>query len=388
MKIKKYIDKNHKVYEVFGIKIKVRNQKKQDKTIHKYKKREQVYIPCNNNFETVSINLVGDLMCETFCQQACIYDDTYFFKDCFSLVKPILEDADFTIGNLESTISENHPYMGKASKFNGGYNCNSPVEFLDAVKYAGFNVLVAANNHNLDAQKQGHFDTIRHIEEYGFNYTGIYKDENQQRYLILEKNGIKIGVLSYYTEHNGIKHDFSKDDIAILFNKYSKLKAESDVKELKNKGVDFILAYIHWGRERVHKTTPYQQKTARELAESGIDYILGSHPHALQPYDEIIIGERVVPVIYSLGNFLSSSRLGQCTRDTIILQLELKKQDGKCFLIRNEYVPCQIFDWFEGKNYPIIPLNNKFNGGIKSILFKKSIKRIKKVLGKKLKMKG
>lgn len=381
MKIKKYYKNEHLIYEILGIKIKV---SKQNKTLERYKINKQVYIPCNTNSQTVSINLVGDLMCETFCQQTCNYDNSYFFRDCFSLVKPVLEDADFTIGNLESTISENHPYMGQASRLNNGYNCNSPVEFLDAVKYAGFNVLVAANNHNLDAQKQGHFDTIRHIEEYGFKYTGIYKDENQKRYLILEKKGIKIGVLSYYTEHNKIKHDFSENDIKVFFNKYSKAKVKKDVKDLKNNSVDYILAYIHWGKERVHTTTPYQQKTAKEIAEAGVDYILGSHPHALQPYDEIIIGERTVPVIYSLGNFQSSSRLGQCTRDTIILQLGLKKQNGKCCLTKNEYIPCQIFDYFEGKNYPIIPLNNKFNGGIKSAQLLISSKRIAKIVGNKI----
>ncbi len=385
MFLKKYYQNKHLVYEIFVIKIKVSAQ---SKTINKYKIKEQLYVPCNTNPEIVSVNLVGDLMCETFCQQACIYDNTYFFRDCFSFVKEVLQDADFTIGNLESTISENHPYMGKASKLNNGYNCNSPVEFLDAIKYAGFNVLVAANNHNLDAQKQGHFDTVKHIEEYGFKYTGIYKDENQQRYLILEKKGIKIGVLSYYTEHNKIKHDFSKNDIEVFFNKYSKTKVENDVAELKNNKVDYIIAYVHWGKERVHTTTPYQQKTAKEIAEAGVDYILGSHPHALQPYEEITVGGRTVPVIYSLGNFLSSSRLGQCTRDTMILHIELQKRGEKCCLVKNEYVPCQIFDYFEGSNYPIIPLNSKFNGGIQSPMFKKSIKRIQAILGNKLKLKG
>ena len=325
-------------------------------------------------------------MCETFCQQACHFGDSYFFKDCFSLVRNVLKDADFVVGNLETTISENHPYMGINSKLNGGYNCNSPVEFLDALKYAGFNVLVAANNHNLDAQRQGHFDTIRHLEEFEFDYTGIFKDEKQQRFLIKEKNGIKIGFLSYYTEHNKIKHDFSQKDIAIFFNKYTKETVQNDVQSLKNAGVDFIIAYIHWGIERVHTITPFQEKTAKEMAFAGIDYIVGSHPHALQPYDEIIMGEKTVPVIYSLGNFLSSSKLGQCTRDTIILRLEIQKQNDRCRLIRNQYIPCQIFDWFEGRNYPILPLLPCFNGGIESPLFSKTIKRIRKVLGNKLKL--
>ena len=383
MKLKKYYQNGHLVYDIYGIKIKI---SKQDKTLKKYKHKNKDYIPNNISDDSVTINLVGDLMCETFCQQACRFGDSYFFKDCFSLVRNVLKDADFVVGNLETTISENHPYMGINSKLNGGYNCNSPVEFLDALKYAGFNVLVAANNHNLDAQRQGHFDTIRHMEEFEFDYTGIFKDEKQQRFLIKEKNGIKIGFLSYYTEHNKIKHDFSQKDIAMFFNKYTKETVQNDVQSLKNAGVDFIIAYIHWGIERVHTITPFQEKTAKEMAFAGIDYIVGSHPHALQPYDEIIMGEKTVPVIYSLGNFLSSSRLGQCTRDTLILQLKIKKEGEKCHLIKNQYIPCQIFYLFEWRNYPIIPLLPCFNGGIESPFFNKAIKRIRKVLGNKLKL--
>lgn len=382
MKIKKYYRKGCYTWEIFGIKFKI---SKQNNFLKKYKIKTKEYLKRKTDNTSVTLNLVGDVMCETYCQQTCIYDDKYFFRDCFSIVKPALEDADFVVGNLETTISENHPYMGQKNLLNGNYNCNSPVEFLDALKYAGFNVLVAANNHNLDAQRQGHFDTIRHLEEFKFDYTGIFKDEKQPRFLIKEKNGIKIGFLSYYTLHNKITHDFSSEDIDIFFNKYSVQKVKEDVAILKKeKDVDFIIAYIHWGIERVHTITEFQKKTAREMAFAGVDYIVGSHPHALQPYDEIIMGEKIVPVIYSLGNFLSSSRLGQCTRDTIILQLKIKKEGEKCHLIKNQYIPCQIFDWFEGKNYPIIPLNSNYNGGISSSLFKKSIKRIRKVLGNKL----
>lgn len=384
MKIKKYYRKGYYICEIFGIKIKL---SKQNNILSRYKFKKTEYIPKKNEDNSITLNLVGDLMCETFCQQACKYDSSYFFKDCFSLVKNVLMDADFVVGNLETTISENHPYMGINSQLNGGYNCNSPVEFLDALKYAGFNTLVAANNHNLDAQRQGHFDTIKHIEEYGFAYTGIFKNKSQQRFLIQEKNGIKIAFLSYYTEHNKIQHDFSSDDIEVLFNKYSKEKVQADVQQLREMGVDFIIAYIHWGIERIHTTTPYQQKTAKEIALAGVDYIIGTHPHALQPYEEIVLETRKVPVIYSLGNFLSSSRLGQCTRDTIILQLKIQKTElQECRIVENCYIPCQIFDWFEGKNYPIIPLDSSFNGGIKSALFSKSTKRIRNIIGKKIKI--
>lgn len=381
--IKKSYKKGRLVYNILGIKIKT---SRQTNVLKKYKFKAKPYIPRAKTPDTVTLNLVGDLMCETFCQQSCIYDDTYFFKDCFSLVKNVLSDADFVIGNLETTISENHPYMGQASKLNGGYNCNSPLEFLEAVKYAGFNILAAANNHNLDAQKQGHHDTIRHIEDLGFAYTGIFKNKQQPRFLIQEKNGIKIGFLSYYTEHNKISHDFSGEEISLFFNKYSPQQTQKDVQQLKNLGADYIIAYIHWGQERVHTPTALQKRTAQEMALAGIDYIIGSHPHALQPYAEISTHNKKVPVIYSLGNFLSSSRLGQCTRDTVILRITLKKTDGICRLTENSYIPCQIFDWFEGRNYPIIPLLSRFNGGITSPSFSKSISRIKSILGKGIKL--
>lgn len=381
--IKKSYKKGRLVYNILGIKIKT---SRQTNVLKKYKFKAKPYIPRAKTPDTVTLNLVGDLMCETFCQQSCIYDDTYFFKDCFSLVKNVLSDADFVIGNLETTISENHPYMGQASKLNGGYNCNSPLEFLEAVKYAGFNILAAANNHNLDAQKQGHHDTIRHIEDLGLAYTGIFKNKQQPRFLIQEKNGIKIGFLSYYTEHNKISHDFSGEEISLFFNKYSPQQTQKDVQQLKNLGADYIIAYIHWGQERVHTPTALQKRTAQEMALAGIDYLIGSHPHALQPYAEISTHNKKVPVIYSLGNFLSSSRLGQCTRDTVILRITLKKTDGICRLTENSYIPCQIFDWFEGRNYPIIPLLSRFNGGITSPSFSKSISRIKSILGKGIKL--
>ena len=106
MKLKKYYQNGHLVYDICGIKIKL---SKQDKTLKKYKHKNKDYIPNNISDDSVTINLVGDLMCETFCQQACRFGDSYFFKDCFSLVRNVLKDADFVVGNLETTISENHP---------------------------------------------------------------------------------------------------------------------------------------------------------------------------------------------------------------------------------------------------------------------------------------
>ena len=190
MKIKKYYRKGCYTWEIFGIKFKI---SKQNNFLKKYKIKTKEYLKRKTDNTSVTLNLVGDVMCETYCQQTCIYDDKYFFRDCFSIVKPALEDADFVVGNLETTISENHPYMGQKNLLNGNYNCNSPVEFLDALKYAGFNVLVEETT----------ISSIR--SSLGLNYAGSYDASR----VLMEQAKEKFPSLIYFIDlhRDSLSHD-------------------------------------------------------------------------------------------------------------------------------------------------------------------------------------
>ena len=55
------------------------------------------------------------------------------------------------------------------------------------------------------------------------------------------------------------------------------------------------------GVEYTHTPTKEQREQAQFLADLGVDVIIGSHPHVIQPIEHI--GDTVV--IYSLGNFIS-----------------------------------------------------------------------------------
>lgn len=381
--IKKTTKNGRTIYNIFGLKIKIKG-KKQVNILKKYKKRHIDYSSSEiGKKHHAIINLVGDLMCETFCQRVSVYGDEYFFKDSFYFVRNVLSNADLVVGNLETIVSEGYPYMGQQNIIDGHYNCNSPVEFLDALKYAGFGFLVTANNHNLDVGKKGILDTIHHLNEYGFRHTGMFENANDKKYAVVEVNDIRIGILSYTTIFNNVKTDMNEDDLALHLNKYSLDKLKSDIKSLRQEGVDFIIAYNHWGIERINHATKAQKDLALEMANLGVDYIIGSHPHALQPYDILTTSDnRKVPVVYSMGNFLSSSELGECTRETIILQLKLDKKDNVCKIASQKYIPCKIFNYFEGKSYPIIPLDTKYNGGISSKELKVCKKKIKRIMGK------
>ncbi len=99
---------------------------------------------------TAEINFVGDLMCHSVqLNYAHVKDDSFYFNGTFSEVKKYLSDADFTIGNFETVLA------GKKKRYSGYPFFNAPDDFLLAIKEAGFDLLVNANNHAIDKGAKG-----------------------------------------------------------------------------------------------------------------------------------------------------------------------------------------------------------------------------------------
>jgi len=82
-----------------------------------------------------------------------------------------------------------------------------------------------------------------------------------------------------------------------LYNRISdEDKIFSDVKNIKNIA-DLIVISIHWGSEYVPLPSPEQVKLGRRLIDSGVDVIIGHHPHVVQSMERY--GEKLI--FYSLG---------------------------------------------------------------------------------------
>lgn len=159
-----------------------------------YKKKD------GNETQEASIMCVGDLMGEPKMSKAVQLGNDYAFELCFDKVRKVLHTADFAIANLETTVTPLVPYAHETHRIEGRYHCNAPVEYLDAIKYAGFDAVVQANNHVADAGVDGIIDTVDNVEKKGFLHTGLFRDENDPRVLVVDINGIKVSFLSY-TEH-------------------------------------------------------------------------------------------------------------------------------------------------------------------------------------------
>lgn len=248
--------------------------------------------------ERITLLFVGDLMQHDAQIKAAKTADGYDYTDCFKHVKEEISRADIAVANLEVTLG-GKPYRGYPS-------FSAPDEFLYAVKDAGFDVLLTGNNHCLDRGSRGLERTIQMIDSLEFAYAGTYLNEKErgERYpLLVEKNGFRIVFLNYTYGTNGLEPVLPR-----IVNYMDKEKMKEDIAVARRMRPDAIIACMHWGLE--YRLLP--RKAEKELADwllaQGVDHVIGSHPHVLQPME--VKKDAHTPakhlVVYSLGNFISN----------------------------------------------------------------------------------
>ena len=337
----------------------------------------------------VTLMFTGDLMCQPSQQTAAFNGKAYNFKPTFKYVKNIFDNADFVVGNLETLISKSLPLTKDMNRLQSKPFLNGPEAYLDALQYAGFDAFIMANNHGCDGGELGITETLDALDERGIPHTGIFRDRSEKRYFILEQNDIKIGILSYATYFNKKEKFLPADKREDMINRTTQAKINADVKALREEGADYIVAYNHCGTEYSQEPASRQESYGVMFAIAGVDYIIGSHPHVLQPFDLIRYNNLKVPYIYSMGNF-ASSMIDPKTKETIILSITLKKTEtGEVVLAEQDYYPCYILDEYDGNSFVLMPEDDRYNDEFfekaPSDLvpqIKKNFKHIRKIVGK------
>ena len=337
----------------------------------------------------VTLMFTGDLMCQPSQQIAAFNGKTYNFEPTFKYVKNIFDNADFVVGNLETLISKSLPLSKDMQRLQSKPFLNGPEAYLDALEYAGFDAFIMANNHGCDGGELGITETLDALDEREIPHTGLFRNSTEKRYLILEQNGIKVGILSYATYFNKKEKFISEGKRESMINRTTQAKINADVKALKAEGADFIIAYNHCGTEYSQEPAARQETYGIMFAIAGVNYIIGSHPHVLQPFDLIRYNDLKVPYIYSMGNF-ASSMIDPITKETIVLSLTLKKtESGEVVIADQEYYPCYMLDEYEGSSFVIMPEDERYNDGfyekapsdlVKQI--RKNYKHIRQIVGK------
>jgi len=320
------------------------------------------------------ISAVGDVMVHK-PQIPAQYDsatDTYNFDNNFEYVKKYIERADLALCNLETTFA--------GGTYTGYPVFNAPESLADALKKAGFDVALTANNHIMDMGLSGMKRTIQVAREAGLATAGTHL-EGEKDYTIVNVKDIRIGIVAYLYETPVIDSvptvngNVINSDAWSLLNTFSYdrleedlLKIKQSIQDAKADGVDLIVCYFHWGEEYQRSPNEYQQYMARESASYGADVIFASHPHVIQGV-EMLTDEatgRTVPVFYSMGNFISNQRTetldNRYTEQGIIAQahIEYMKSEKKVLSIRMDAVPLWVDKYKRGGKdvYTIVPLDD------------------------------
>lgn len=298
----------------------------------------------------ITINVVGDLMChKPQVTNATISPGHYDFNPSFTYVKKYLEDADITIGNLETT------FAGSSEPYSGYPAFNSPDAYSLALKENGFDFLVTANNHSMDTKEEGLLRTIEVIRKAGLGSTGTFisqRDKDSIR--ILDIKGLKLGILNYTYGTNG---KYPSAEHKYMLNVTDSADVTQSVKQAYAKGADIVMVFYHMGTENITEPTTGQKEAVRYALDAGAKIVIGAHPHVIGPtkvFQDSVTHETSF-VAYSLGNFLSN-QYWRYTDAGVILTLHLQKNmlQEKTRFVSAEYLPTWVYRGDGGKKQHII----------------------------------
>ena len=252
----------------------------------------------------VSLVAVGDnLMHYDVSMSGWQPDGSYNYDYNFAYVKDIVQAADLAVINQECVIGGDEWGIRD-------YPCfNVRTEVAAAIANAGFDVVLAATNHVLDIGKVG---SLYMVNFFRTNYPqltllGIHDSwETRDEIHVIERNGIRIGMINY-TDILNCKGDYDADGQYLVdMLDYDRL---ATLIQRTKEASDFVIVFPHWGTEYNLGTDDSQAEQAAFLAAQGVDLVIGTHPHVVEPIDYIDRpdGGKML-IYYSLGNFQSLQR--------------------------------------------------------------------------------
>ncbi|MDO4474386.1 MAG: CapA family protein [Eubacteriales bacterium] len=321
---------------------------------------------------TAVITTAGDIVMHRPFLESSVYKtgDTYDYNSIFKYIKDDYNAADFTVLTTEFTMTD--------SEYTGYPMFNSPPEIVSALKNNGIDMCLLGNNHIYDSGDDGLLQTIEVYEENDLLYNGIRKTEDENNYVVKDIGGIKVGFFDYVFETEGetINGNYVSEKGKALINSFSESDPqklydgiEKNLKKMEDEGVEYTIVYLHWGVEYQTKENEYQDAIAQKLCDMGIDALIASHPHVIQPVDLLTSssGDHQMLCCYAIGNHLSNQRTEYMdglvygySEDGLIVSLTLHRdKKGQITLEKTDFIPTWVYhNQSPDDTYYILPLDN------------------------------
>lgn len=260
----------------------------------------------------------GDIMCHYPQINAAARLSEYRgfdFIPSFEYVKPYFDRADAVIANFETVVSPDNRFAGYPA-------FSSPKQLAEAMKQAGIDIAVTANNHCCDRGRGGIKATARTFDSLGILRTGSFPDEEDysaHRIVRFELNGINFALMSYTYGTNGLP---VPDGCRV--NLIDTVAMARDLLDAAD--ADCRIVFMHWGEEYQRRMNARQRRLKEFLQRHGAEIVIGSHPHVIQEVETD--SNRIFAA--SLGNFVSNQRK-RFSDGGLMAEIEVGKHfDGEC----------------------------------------------------------
>lgn len=288
----------------------------------------------------LTLIMVGDMLLHDRLEDYALKDNgVYDYSSFFTHTKDLIEGADVALVNQEVILG------GSELKISGYPRFNAPYEFGDELVEAGFDVILHATNHALDKNKAGLLNCMNY---WNTNHPEIFVvgiNETKEDYTnvsVYESNGFKIAILNYTYSTNGIS---APDDMPYIVDMLDKEKVIADIKWAEE-NTDFTIVCPHWGTEYSLTTSSSQKNWTKIFLENGVDLVIGTHPHVIEPIEWLEneeTGEKML-VYYSLGNYINwTGSTGAGCADRMVggmAQVTLQKsEEGKVSIVEDNVTP-------------------------------------------------
>ena len=277
---------------------------------------------------TIHIKAAGDLNVTDAVVNAGMAVNSYDFSPVFKDVAAILSDADLTVMNFEGNIC-GAPY--------GSGTTSAPAELLTALRGCGVDLLQMANSCAINNGLNGLTSTLRAIRSAGIEPVGAFSSSEEFKkskgYTMTEIQGVKVGFVAFTKGLGGRGMPAGSEDLVnILYTDYAteyqkidKTRITSILKSMEEEKPDLTVALLHWGSEYNDDISKTQEQIASLLKKNGVDVIIGTHPHTLQPIE--FDKSTGTLVAYSLGDFFGDANRG-ATNYSVIPDLEITKDEN------------------------------------------------------------
>ena len=298
----------------------------------------------------ISIVLGGDVMQHLTQVHSARRDSTYDYAECFRYVKPFFDSADLVIVNFETTVSGNGRYSGYPL-------FSSPPHLAHALRDCGADIVTLANNHMADKGRSGLEHTMAAIDSAGLRRTGVFLDSAEYRSmnpLYVDVKGVRLALFNYTYGLNGMPAPKGS-----VVNLIDTVRIAADLARIDRSATDHIMIYFHWGDEYVQNPGKAQRELADWCHARGVDFVIGSHPHVLQPVETVRDSAGAVRGVtaFSLGNMVSNQRQRR-TDGGMLLKIDIEHVGSARPSISASYMLTWVYmPYREGRlDYKILPL--------------------------------